>query len=186
VPLLRPAALERALSRGELGGAFFLFGSEPYLCEEAAAAIVAAHLDPATRDFNLDQLRGSEARPEDLASVLQTPPMMARWRVVVLREVQALATAPRLRATIEEVVERPPSGLALVLIAQIPESAVFIGTVVTLEKFGFGFGAVGHMIYMMQQLAPGRYRWVVWPGFGPRSKSNYGQALGPRTFRVSR
>ncbi len=39
-----------------------------------------------------------------------------------------------------------------------PDSLVFIGTVVTAEKFGFGFGAVGHMIYMMQQLAPGRYQ----------------------------
>lgn len=39
-----------------------------------------------------------------------------------------------------------------------PESAAFIGTVVTVEKFGFGFGAVGHMIYMMQQLAPGKYK----------------------------
>jgi len=39
-----------------------------------------------------------------------------------------------------------------------PESYVFIGCVVTAEKFGFGFGAVGHMIYMMQQLAPGKYK----------------------------
>jgi hypothetical protein len=37
-----------------------------------------------------------------------------------------------------------------------------------------------------RRLVPGSYRWVVWPGFGPRSKSNYGQPLGPRTFRVSR
>lgn len=39
-----------------------------------------------------------------------------------------------------------------------PDSAAFIGFVVTAEKFGFGFGAVGHMIYMMQQLAPGKYK----------------------------
>jgi len=39
-----------------------------------------------------------------------------------------------------------------------PESITFIGFVVTAEKFGFGFGAVGHMIYMMQQLAPGKYK----------------------------
>lgn len=39
-----------------------------------------------------------------------------------------------------------------------PESVALIGTVVTAEKFGFGFGAVGHMIYMMQQLAPGKYK----------------------------
>src|SRR5690606_40052687 len=39
-----------------------------------------------------------------------------------------------------------------------PESISFIGLVVTAEKFGFGFGAVGDMIYMMQQLAPGKYK----------------------------
>lgn len=38
-----------------------------------------------------------------------------------------------------------------------PTGLWWIGSVITLEKFGFGFGAVGHMIYMMQQLAPGRY-----------------------------
>lgn len=31
-----------------------------------------------------------------------------------------------------------------------------ITTLVSLEKFGYGFGMVGNMIYMMQQLAPGR------------------------------
>jgi PAT family beta-lactamase induction signal transducer AmpG len=39
-----------------------------------------------------------------------------------------------------------------------PESVWLIGSVVTLEKFWFGFGAVGHMLYMMQQLAPGPYK----------------------------
>ena len=33
-----------------------------------------------------------------------------------------------------------------------------ITAVVTLEKLGWGFGAVGHMIYMMQQIAPGPYK----------------------------
>jgi PAT family beta-lactamase induction signal transducer AmpG len=39
-----------------------------------------------------------------------------------------------------------------------PESLGLVAAVVTLEKFGYGFGSVGHMLYMMQQLAPGRYR----------------------------
>lgn len=39
-----------------------------------------------------------------------------------------------------------------------PESQTLIAAVVTLEKFGYGFGSVGHMLYMMQQLAPGPYR----------------------------
>jgi PAT family beta-lactamase induction signal transducer AmpG len=30
--------------------------------------------------------------------------------------------------------------------------------VVALEKFGFGMGSVGHMLYMMQQVSPGPFR----------------------------
>ncbi len=40
----------------------------------------------------------------------------------------------------------------------MPHSLAVIGTVVTLEKFAFGFGSVGHMLYMMQQIAPGNFK----------------------------
>jgi PAT family beta-lactamase induction signal transducer AmpG len=40
----------------------------------------------------------------------------------------------------------------------MPESRALITLVVTIEKFGYGFGSVGHMLYMMQQLAPGPYK----------------------------
>jgi hypothetical protein len=36
------------------------------------------------------------------------------------------------------------------------------------------------------RLAPGRYSWVVWPGFDPRSRADYGRRLGPRKFVVRR
>ena len=36
------------------------------------------------------------------------------------------------------------------------------------------------------RLAPGPYRWLVWPGFGPRSKADYGRRIGPSTFRLVR
>ena len=34
---------------------------------------------------------------------------------------------------------------------------MLIGAGVVIEKFFFGFGSVGFMIYLMQQLAPGKY-----------------------------
>jgi hypothetical protein len=34
-------------------------------------------------------------------------------------------------------------------------------------------------------LTPGRYRWYVWPGFGPRSAYRYGKLLGTRDFVVT-
>jgi PAT family beta-lactamase induction signal transducer AmpG len=39
-----------------------------------------------------------------------------------------------------------------------PDSVTIIGTIIFIEKFGWGFGAVGHMLYMMQQIAPGKFR----------------------------
>jgi PAT family beta-lactamase induction signal transducer AmpG len=51
--------------------------------------------------------------------------------------------------------------LAYVYLSQIAAdgqgaSYLTIATMVSIEKFGYGFGFVGNMIYMMQQLAPGR------------------------------
>jgi PAT family beta-lactamase induction signal transducer AmpG len=38
-----------------------------------------------------------------------------------------------------------------------PDDLMVIGAGVVVEKFFFGFGSVGFMIYLMQQLAPGKY-----------------------------
>src|SRR5690606_4814183 len=94
-------ALTRALAAGRRGGVYFLYGEDEHGKEEAAAELVAAHLDPATRDFNYDQLRGNELDPEALASAIATPPLMAEWRVVLVREAQALAASARTRGIIE-------------------------------------------------------------------------------------
>jgi PAT family beta-lactamase induction signal transducer AmpG len=39
-----------------------------------------------------------------------------------------------------------------------PESIYLIGMIFCVEKLGWGIGAVGHMVYMMQQVAPGPYK----------------------------
>ncbi len=40
----------------------------------------------------------------------------------------------------------------------LPTNLTIITTVVTIEKLGYGFGSVGLILYMMQQLAPGKFR----------------------------
>jgi DNA polymerase III subunit delta len=114
-------ALLRTLQQGAAGGAFFFFGDEEYLREEAVGRVVSVHLDEATRDFNFDQVRGDETSPEALASMLQTPPMMADWRVVVLRGAQGLGQ--KARAVLESAMAAPPPGLALVVTAAIPSGS---------------------------------------------------------------
>lgn len=38
----------------------------------------------------------------------------------------------------------------------------------------------------LQRLRPGRYRWFVWAGYGPRAARRYGRLLGARAFTVRR
>jgi PAT family beta-lactamase induction signal transducer AmpG len=64
----------------------------------------------------------------------------------------------------------PRSFLLLALVLNVPHLTYFylaqtqptdtawIAFIVAIEKFGFGMGAVGHMLYMMQQVAPGPFR----------------------------
>lgn len=107
----------------EPGGVFYLFGEDEFRKEEAARELIEAHLDPATRDFNLDRLRGPDLDPESLASILGTPPMMAEWRVIHLRETEALAGSPRLRDRLLQTVAKPPDGLALILSCSVPSGS---------------------------------------------------------------
>ncbi|CAN5767250.1 DNA polymerase III subunit delta [soil metagenome] len=117
--LIKYEALLGMLAKKPLrGGAFFFLGDEAFLREEAVDRVVDAYLDPTTRDFNLDQLRGDDADAESLASILSTPPMMAEWRVMVLRDAQALTQ--KARDVVESVATAPPPGLAFVITAVIP------------------------------------------------------------------
>jgi PAT family beta-lactamase induction signal transducer AmpG len=51
-----------------------------------------------------------------------------------------------------------PNVVFVFLSQTLTQSYPLIATVVTIEKFFWGFGAVGLMIYMMQQVAPGPYK----------------------------
>jgi DNA polymerase III subunit delta len=109
--------------RQEMGGVFFLTGEDQFRKEEEGKSLVEMHLDPATRDFNFDSLRGGEVAVETLASVLATPPMMAQWRVVLLRDMEALASNSRARQVLLDVASKPPPGLALILLATPPRGS---------------------------------------------------------------
>jgi DNA polymerase-3 subunit delta len=111
------------LSDEERGGVFYLFGDDQFRKEEEGRALVEWHLDPGTRDFNFDSLRGTEVNVENLASVLATPPLMAEWRVVLLREVEALVSIPKARNLLLGLAKGPPPGLALILLASLPKGS---------------------------------------------------------------
>jgi PAT family beta-lactamase induction signal transducer AmpG len=51
-----------------------------------------------------------------------------------------------------------PNATFLYLAWARPQSMSVIALIFVIEKLGWGFGSVGHMIYMMQQIAPGPYK----------------------------
>ena len=113
--------LLQLLERRPPAAVFFLHGEEEYLRNEAEARVIEAYLDAGTRDFNFDQIRGSDVSAEALASLIATPPMMAEYRVITLRDAQGLSV--RAREVVESAAAAPPPGLILVASAAIPQGS---------------------------------------------------------------
>ena len=114
-------ALLRSLPKGELAPVYYLYGPEDILKEEAVQAILERALDPALRDFNLDQRSAAQLDPETLLSLCTTLPMMAERRAVVLREVEGWKRKPKTRAAFLRYLERPAAETVVVLVQSSTE-----------------------------------------------------------------
>ena len=104
-----------AIARGRLEAVYYVHGDDEYRKDALVRELVAAVVEPATRDFNHDTLRGGDATPERLESVLHTLPMMAARRLVVVRDVGALKKDAR--AVLDRYLTRPAADTVLLLVA---------------------------------------------------------------------
>ena len=83
-------ALKQALEKRTFDRAYLFHGDDDFLKEEKVRALVDRATDAATREFNLDVRRGSEATVADVTQILGSAPMMAERRVLVIRDAAAL------------------------------------------------------------------------------------------------
>lgn len=112
-------ALRDALKTGTLAPVYYFHGDDDYLKDEEVRRVLDTVVDVATRDFNLEVLRGGDVDAETLGTALNTLPMMAERRAVVVRDVQALKKDAR--ASLDRYLKRPASDLVLLLVS--PASA---------------------------------------------------------------
>jgi DNA polymerase-3 subunit delta len=108
-------SLREALQKKDFAPAYYFFGADEYQKDEALRRLLDVAVDPATRDFNLDQRRGSELDAADVSSLVGVPPMMADRRVVVIRDVTGLKKDAR--AALERYLDNPSRDTLLVMTA---------------------------------------------------------------------
>lgn len=128
-------ALRTAIQTGEFAPVYYLRGDDDFLKDDAVRQLVGAAVDPATRDFNLEVRRGSELDAESLSVLLDTLPMMAERRVVVIRDAGALKRD--VRQVLERYLPRAVPQTVLVLVtpagAKADELLETAGTTLTFE-----------------------------------------------------
>ncbi len=116
MPVQSYEALRRALKNGSVSRVYYLFGTEDLLKDEAARAIADAAVDRSLRDFNFDERAAAQLDPESLHSLVNTLPMMADRRVVIIRELEAWQKKAKARGTLLQYLQHPSADTVLVLI----------------------------------------------------------------------
>ncbi len=117
--------LQRSLVKGDLQPVYYFHGDEELLKDEAIRRILELAVDEATRDFNLDRRRAPELAADDFRALVDTPPMLAARRGVVLTEVECLQQkrpkAQGLKAAVVAYLEHPSPQTVLVLVQSAGE-----------------------------------------------------------------
>lgn len=107
--------LRKAIVKQEFEPAYYFHGDDEHRKDAAVREMTNSAVEAATRDFNYDLLRGSEVSADQLEAALNTPPMMATRRLVVLRDVTALKKDTR--AVLDRYLTHTASDTVLLLIA---------------------------------------------------------------------
>jgi len=118
-------ALLRSLKKGAPvpEPVYLLHGDEDVLKDEAIRALVDSAVG-SSRDFNLDVRFAPDLTPESFNALVNTPPMMAERRAVVIRGVEQVGKRKtKLRDEVVRYLESPNPTTVLVLVVAAGEEA---------------------------------------------------------------
>src|SRR2546430_425296 len=115
-------ALLRSLKQGASDPVYYLYGDEDVLKDEAVRALIDRAVDPAARDFNVDQRSAAEVDAETFHALVNTPPMLATTRAVVVRGLEQLKKTAKLRQELLRYLESPNPTTLLVLVQAAGEA----------------------------------------------------------------
>jgi DNA polymerase III subunit delta len=115
---LTPQELAAELAAGRLRPAYLIAGEESLLRDDALAALRAAAHPAGPADFDLDRFEGGAIDAATLLDAVQTLPVIAQRRVVIVNEPEAKRSASRgvADALAELVASLEPGGSALLVV----------------------------------------------------------------------
>ncbi|UYL09237.1 DNA polymerase III subunit delta [Bdellovibrio sp. SKB1291214] len=103
------------LEKGNLAPMYFLFGEEPYLLNQSVDRFKYAVLTEGAIDFNYSLFYASDADIVQVRDAVETLPMMAPRRLVILKEAQELTDKEW--AQLEPLIEEPVDSTCFVILA---------------------------------------------------------------------
>jgi DNA polymerase III subunit delta len=110
-------ALLRNLKHGARDPVYYLHGDEDVLKDEAIRALLDGAVDAAARDFNVDQRSAADLDPAALNALVNTPPLLAPLRAVVLRGLEQVKKTSALYKELLRYLAAPNPTTLLVLVA---------------------------------------------------------------------
>jgi len=114
-------ALLRSLKRSAPDPVYYLHGEEDVLKDEAIRALLDRAVEPGARDFNLDQRSAAALDPEAFHALVNTPPMLAQTRVVIVRGVEHVKKASALYKEMTRYLAAPNPTTVLILVQSAGE-----------------------------------------------------------------
>jgi DNA polymerase III subunit delta len=107
-------SVEKSLESQNFQALYFFFGEEPYLINQAVNYIKVCALHGGAADFNYNSYYASDVEISQVRDEVETLPMMAPRRVVLLREVQDLTDKEW--AQLEPLFETPVDSTVFILV----------------------------------------------------------------------
>lgn len=102
--------------RGAPDPVYYLHGEEDILKEEAVRVLLDRAVEPSLRDFNVDVRSAPDLDPPALRALVDTPPLMAERRVVILRNVEGFRAKSRTRDELLRYLGHPNPTTTLILV----------------------------------------------------------------------
>jgi DNA polymerase-3 subunit delta len=108
----------RALKGKKPAPVYYLTGDEEMLKEEFVELVLNQAVEPSSRDFNVDVRNAPDVTGEGFHSLVETPPMLAERRAVVIKNVGQWRRNSKVRQVVDRYVENPSPTTVLVLVSE--------------------------------------------------------------------